>query len=185
MPSAFEVLAQPIRRSIVDALRDGERLVGELADDLGHTQPQTSKHLRVLRDAGFVSVRVDGPRRWYGLRPEPLAELDDWLTPYRWMWENRLDDLGAHLDTMPDHMSDDTHDTPTTRTTPKETPVPADEFLTIDGRPTVRVERHYPHPIDKVWRAVTTSEHLRQLVPEPGRDRSAARGQHAVRSVHG
>ena len=106
MLTAFEVLAQPIRRSILDALRDGEHLVGELADELGHTQPQTSKHLRVLRDAGFVRVRVDGPRRWYGLLPEPLAELDDWLAPYRWMWENRLDHLGAHLDNMPDTASD-------------------------------------------------------------------------------
>ena len=68
---------------------------------LGLTQPLTSKHLRVLRDAGFVTVRVDGPRRWYGLRVEPLAELDDWLAPYRWMWDSRLDRLGAHLDAMP------------------------------------------------------------------------------------
>ena len=102
----FEVLAQPIRRSILDRLRDGEHLVGELADALGLTQPLTSKHLRVLRDAGFVTVRVDGPRRWYGLRVEPLAELDDWLAPYRWMWESRLDRLGAHLDAMPDDEGD-------------------------------------------------------------------------------
>ena len=69
MLTTFEVLAQPIRRSILDRLRDGEQLVGELADALGLTQPLTSKHLRVLRDAGLVTVRVDGPRRWYGLRP--------------------------------------------------------------------------------------------------------------------
>ena len=90
MLTTFEVLAQPIRRSILDRLRDGEQLVGELADALGLTQPLTSKHLRVLRDAGLVTVRVDGPRRWYGVRVEPLAELDDWLAPYRWMWESRL-----------------------------------------------------------------------------------------------
>jgi DNA-binding transcriptional ArsR family regulator len=100
MLTTFEVLAQPIRRSILDALRDGEHLVGELAEALGLTQPLTSKHLRVLRDAGFVTVRVDGPRRWYGLRVEPLAELDDWLAPYRWMWESHLDQLGQHLDSM-------------------------------------------------------------------------------------
>jgi DNA-binding transcriptional ArsR family regulator len=104
--TTFEVLAQPIRRSILDQLRDGERLVGELAEALGLTQPLTSKHLRVLRDAGFVTVRVDGPRRWYGLRVEPLAELDDWLAPYRWMWESRLDRLGAHLEAMPDDEGD-------------------------------------------------------------------------------
>jgi DNA-binding transcriptional ArsR family regulator len=98
--SPFEVLAQPARRSILDHLRGGEFLVGDLAGAVGLTQPATSKHLRVLRDAGLVTARVDGPRRWYGLRAEPLAEIDDWLAPYRWMWESRLDRLGAHLDAM-------------------------------------------------------------------------------------
>jgi DNA-binding transcriptional ArsR family regulator len=106
MLSTFEVLAQPIRRSILDRLRGGEHLVGELAEALGLTQPLTSKHLRVLRDAGLVAVRVDGPRRWYGLRVEPLIDLDDWLTPYRWMWESRLDHLGAKLDAMSDDEGD-------------------------------------------------------------------------------
>ena len=106
MLTTFEVVAQPIRRSILDRLRSGEHLVGALAEDIGLTQPLTSKHLRVLRDAGFVAVRVDGPRRWYSLRVDPLVELDDWLAPYRWMWASRLDDLGAHLDAMPDHEGD-------------------------------------------------------------------------------
>ena len=66
----------------------------------------TSKHLRVLREAGSVTVRVDGPRRWYGLRVDPLVELDDWLAPYRWMWESRLDEVGAHLDAMLDDEGD-------------------------------------------------------------------------------
>src|SRR3954470_1034709 len=79
--TAFEVLAQPIRRSILDRLRHRPHLVGELADALDLPQPSTSKHLRVLRDAGLVAVRVDGPRRWYALRSEPLAELDAWLAP--------------------------------------------------------------------------------------------------------
>jgi DNA-binding transcriptional ArsR family regulator len=108
---AFEVLAQPIRRSILDRLRDGECLFISLPDALRLSQPLASKHLRVLRDAGFVTVRVDGPRRWYGLRVEPLAELDDWLAPYRWMWQARLDQLGAHLDAMPDHPMPDEGDT--------------------------------------------------------------------------
>ena len=112
MVSTFEVLAQPIRRSILDRLRGAECLVGELADAIGLTQPMASKHLRVLRDAGLVNVRVDGPRRWYSLRPDPLVEIDDWLTPYRWMWETHLDRLGAHLDTMPDEAeADDEGDT--------------------------------------------------------------------------
>lgn len=102
MLSTFEVLAQPIRRSILDQLRGTERLVGELVDMLGVEQPQVSKHLRVLRDTGFVEVRVDGPRRWYSVRAEPFVELDGWLTPYRWMWETNLDRLGDHLDNMPD-----------------------------------------------------------------------------------
>lgn len=102
MSTTFEVLAQPIRRSILDRLRHGEQVVGELADALALTQPATSKHLRVLREAGLVTVRTDGPRRWYRLRADPLAEVDDWLAPYRWMWESRLDRLGAHLDTMSD-----------------------------------------------------------------------------------
>ena len=102
MLTTFEVLAQPIRRSILDRLRERPRLVGELTEELNLTQPLTSKHLRVLREAGLVTVRIDGPRRWYTLRTEPLAELDAWLAPYRWMWESRLDRLGAHLDTMPD-----------------------------------------------------------------------------------
>lgn len=107
MSTAFEALAQPIRRSILDRLRERPRLVGELAGELALSQPATSKHLRVLRDAGLVTVRIDGPRRWYTLRTEPLAELDAWLTPYRWMWESHLDRLGAHLDTMPDAMPDE------------------------------------------------------------------------------
>jgi DNA-binding transcriptional ArsR family regulator len=106
MLTTFEVLAQPIRRLVLDRLRGGEQLVGELAEALGLSQPMTSKHLRVLRDAGFVTVRVDGPRRWYSLRVEPLAELDDWLAPYRWMWESSLDRLDAHLDVMPDEEGD-------------------------------------------------------------------------------
>lgn len=100
MPTAFEVLAQPIRRAMLDRLRTGEHLVGDLAASLRITQPLTSKHLRLLREAGLVSVRIDGPRRWYRLRAEPLAEVDDWLAPYRWMWESHLDRLGTHLDAM-------------------------------------------------------------------------------------
>jgi DNA-binding transcriptional ArsR family regulator len=104
--TTFEVLAQPIRRSILDRIRAGEHLVGELAEAIGLTQPLTSKHLRVLRDAGFVNVRVDGPRRWYSLRVEPLIEIDGWLTPYRWMWETHFDRLGVLLDAMPDRQGD-------------------------------------------------------------------------------
>jgi len=96
---AFSVLAEPARRRVLDLLLDGPRPVGELAGLLGLSQPGTSKHLRVLRDAGMVRVRTDGPRRWYELRPEPLAEIDAWLRPYRRFWAANLDALERYLDT--------------------------------------------------------------------------------------
>ncbi len=96
--STFEVLAEPTRRRILDLLRDGERSVGELVERIQLSQPGVSKHLRVLRDAGLVDVRVDAQRRWYGLRPEPLAEVDHWLEPYRRIWARKLDDLERHLE---------------------------------------------------------------------------------------
>jgi DNA-binding transcriptional ArsR family regulator len=102
MPGPYDALAEPTRRRILDLLRDRPRLVGELTEHLGISQPGTSKHLRVLREAGLVSVRQDAQRRWYELRPAPLAEIDAWLEPYRWMWDTRLDALGEHLDAMPD-----------------------------------------------------------------------------------
>jgi DNA-binding transcriptional ArsR family regulator len=98
----FEVLAEPIRRRILDLLRERPRLVGELTAELGLSQPGTSKHLRVLRDAGLVRVRPEGQRRWYELVPEPLAEVDAWLAPYRWMWADRFDALERHLATDPE-----------------------------------------------------------------------------------
>ncbi|MGH3344652.1 MAG: ArsR/SmtB family transcription factor [Carbonactinosporaceae bacterium] len=98
----FEVLAEPRRREILDLLRIGERPVGELVDQLTLSQPAVSKHLKVLREAGLVEVRQDAQRRWYRLRPEPLAEIDAWLAPYRRLWSARLDALERHLDVMPD-----------------------------------------------------------------------------------
>jgi len=97
VPHLLEVLAEPRRRRILDALRGGETSVGVLVDELGVSQPLVSKHLRVLRDAGLVTVRVDGQRRLYRLRPEPLLELDAWLEPYRQLWNDSLDRLEAHL----------------------------------------------------------------------------------------
>jgi DNA-binding transcriptional ArsR family regulator len=94
----FSVLAEPARRDILDLLRDGERSVSELVAALPLSQPGVSKHLRVLREAGLVQVRPEAQRRWYGLRPEPLAELDAWLAPYRRLWAGRLDLLERRLD---------------------------------------------------------------------------------------
>lgn len=103
MTAPFAVLAEPTRRQILDLLLERPRLVGELTDRLGLSQPGTSKHLRVLRDAGLVRVRQDAQRRWYELRPEPLLEVDEWLAKYRRLWADRLDALERHLDTMSEH----------------------------------------------------------------------------------
>lgn len=97
----FAVLAEPRRREILDLLRDGERPVGDLVDHLDLSQPAVSKHLRVLRDAGLVEVRADAQRRLYRLRPDPLAELDAWLAPYRRLWARSLDKLEQHLKENP------------------------------------------------------------------------------------
>ena len=102
LAALVSALADSTRRQILDLLRERPRLVGELTESTGLSQPGTSKHLRVLREAGLVRVRQEAQRRWYELCPEPLAELDDWLAPYRWMWEDRLDALERHLDAMPD-----------------------------------------------------------------------------------
>jgi DNA-binding transcriptional ArsR family regulator len=100
--TTFDVLAEPARRRILDLLLERPRLVGELTEQLGLTQPGTSKHLRILREAGLVRARPEAQRRWYELRPEPLAEIDAWLAPYRRLWTDSLDALERHLDTMED-----------------------------------------------------------------------------------
>jgi DNA-binding transcriptional ArsR family regulator len=94
----FETLADPTRRRIVEALRSGERQVGEIVDQAGIHQSGVSRHLRILHESGFVSVRPDGQRRLYALRPEPFRELDAWLAGYRRLWEARLDRFGAALE---------------------------------------------------------------------------------------
>lgn len=103
MPSSdtIEVIAEPRRRQILDQLREGEQPVQHLVQALAISQPAVSKHLRVLLDAGLVDVRPDGQRRLYRVRPEPLIELDQWLEPYRQMWERSLDRLEQHLTEIP------------------------------------------------------------------------------------
>jgi DNA-binding transcriptional ArsR family regulator len=96
--TTFEVIAEPRRRRILDLLREGPRPVGELVRETGLSQPNTSRHLRVLREAGLVESRPDGQRRLYELRPERLVEIERWLAPYRRIWRRSLDDLERHLD---------------------------------------------------------------------------------------
>ena len=94
----FDVLSDRSRRQILDLLLERERSVSELVGSLGMSQPAVSKHLRVLRDAGLVRVRIDAQKRWYGLEARPLVEVDMWLAPYRRYWADRLDDLERSLD---------------------------------------------------------------------------------------
>src|SRR5919206_778544 len=94
----YDVVADASRRRILDLLRERERSVNELVEALRMSQPGVSKHLRVLREAGLVRVRIDAQRRWYGLDPAPLAEMDRWLARYRRYWADRLDLLERHLD---------------------------------------------------------------------------------------
>ena len=94
----FETLADPTRRLILAALREGERAVGEIVREAGIHQSGVSRHLRILSEAGFVSMRPEGQRRLYALRPEPFRELEAWLGDYRKVWEGRIDRFGAALE---------------------------------------------------------------------------------------
>ena len=100
MESVFNIIAEPNRRAILDLLVSSEQSVGEIERRLRMSQPTVSKHLRVLRDAGFVESTVDAQRRLYRLRPEPLQEIDAWLAPFRRFWELHIDALERHLDRM-------------------------------------------------------------------------------------
>ena len=94
----FQALADPTRRRIVEVLRQGEQQVGDVVGRAGIHQSGVSRHLRILHDSGFVSVRPDGQRRLYALRPEPFRELEEWLDRYRTLWEERLDRFGLALE---------------------------------------------------------------------------------------
>jgi len=94
----FETLADPTRRRIVEVLRDGERQVNDIVRQAGIHQSGVSRHLRILHETGFVSVRPDGQRRLYALRAKPFQEMESWLAGYRQLWEARLDRFGAALE---------------------------------------------------------------------------------------
>jgi DNA-binding transcriptional ArsR family regulator len=135
--SLFEIVAEPNRRAIVSLLATSEQSVGEIERRLGMTQPTVSKHLRVLREAGFVESTVDAQRRLYRLRPEPFQEMDVWLAQFRRFWSAHIDALERHLDRMNlDRMNQDRMNldrtnkdrkdpsTPKTTTTTKKTTRP-------------------------------------------------------------
>ncbi|WP_322012966.1 metalloregulator ArsR/SmtB family transcription factor [Paraburkholderia sp. J12] len=98
MESTFAIIAEPNRRAILTLLADAERSVGDIEEQLNLSQPSVSKHLRVLREAGFVESRVDAQRRLYRIRPEPLMEIDAWLAQFRRYWSAHVDALERHLD---------------------------------------------------------------------------------------
>ena len=100
MESAFEIIAEPNRRAILSLLVSSEQSVGEIERQLRMTQPTVSKHLRVLREAGFVESTVDAQRRVYRLKPDPLQEVEAWLAPFRRFWSAHVDALERHLDRM-------------------------------------------------------------------------------------
>src|ERR1044072_529586 len=100
MESSFAIIAEPSRRTILNLLASSERSVGEIERRLRMPQTSVSKHLRVLREAGFVEARVEAQRRVYQIRPEPLKEVDAWLAPFRRFWEARGDALERHPDRM-------------------------------------------------------------------------------------
>src|SRR6202008_3603100 len=106
MESAFAIIAEPSRRAILSLLASSERSVGDIEEQLGLPQPSVSKHLRVLREAGFVEAPVEPQRRLYRLRPEPLQEIDEWLAPFRRFWSTHVDALERHLDPMNHHPTD-------------------------------------------------------------------------------
>ncbi len=96
--NTFMILSDPNRRQILNLLLDGPRPVNSVVDNIGMSQPVVSKHLRILKDAGLVNVTPDGQRRLYSIRPEPLLEIENWLTPYRAFWKGKIDALSDYLD---------------------------------------------------------------------------------------
>jgi DNA-binding transcriptional ArsR family regulator len=116
--SVFEIIAEPNRRAILSLLVSSQQSVGEIERQLRMPQPTVSKHLRVLREAGFVESTVDAQRRLYRLKPEPFQEVDAWLAPFRRFWSAHVDALERHLDRI-DHMVHTDQPTPTKRKTTK------------------------------------------------------------------
>jgi DNA-binding transcriptional ArsR family regulator len=124
--SVFEIIAEPNRRAILSLLVSSQQSVGEIEHQLRMSQPAVSKHLRVLRDAGFVESTVDAQRRLYRLKPEPFQKLDDWLAQFRRFWSVHIDALERHLDRMDNHgtghhLSTATKSTPTIKKAKKTT----------------------------------------------------------------
>ena len=171
MESSFAIVAEPNRRAILSLLLSSERSVGEIERELRLSQPSVSKHLRVLREAGFVESRIEAQRRLYRLRPEPLMELDAWLVPFRRFWSKHVDALEQHLDKM-DKVppSEDLQRRKEGRDmSSREQYAPgaaSGAEVQKDGEKwTLVLVRDLAHPPAKVWKALTDPEHLREWAP--------------------
>jgi DNA-binding transcriptional ArsR family regulator len=140
MESVFEIIAEPNRRAILSLLVLSEQSVGEIERQLRMTQPTVSKHLRVLRDAGFVESTVDAQRRLYRLRPEPFREVDTWLAQFRRFWSAHIDALERHLDRMDKDRArqDDTGPQPNGSSTPTKSTSSNKKTTTKTTRPKPR-----------------------------------------------
>ena len=122
--SVFEIIAEPNRRAILSLLVLSQHSVGEIERQLRMSQPTVSKHLRVLREAGFVESTIDAQRRLYRLKPEPLQQVDDWLAQFRRLWSTHLDALERHLDRMEHPQSTTTKKKKSKQDTPRPKPRP-------------------------------------------------------------
>src|ERR1700745_4113372 len=168
MQTAFEIIAEPNRRAILGLLVSSQQSVGEIERQLGMPQPAVSKHLRVLREAGFVEARVDAQRRLYRLKPEPLQELDAWLAPFRRFWSVHVDALERHLDRMDQSTPTKKKTRKTLMTDPEQyTPGPASGAqVRKDGEKwTLILVRELRHSPEKVWLALTDPAHLGEWAP--------------------
>ena len=117
--NAFEIIAEPNRRAILGLLASSEQSVGDIERQLNMTQPTVSKHLRVLREAGFVEATVDAQRRLYRIRAEPLQEIDAWLDQFRLFWSAHVDALERHLDLMEEEEKQENNDPKTIHPRPR------------------------------------------------------------------
>jgi DNA-binding transcriptional ArsR family regulator len=167
--SVFEIIAEPNRRAILSLLVSSQQSVGEIERQLRMPQPTVSKHLRVLRDAGFVESTVDAQRRLYRLKPEPLQEVDAWLAPFRRFWSAHVDALERHLDRMDQSNHQPEKEDKEKKMTDRDqyTPGPASGAqIRKDGEKwTLILVRELRHSPEKVWQALTDPAHLREWAP--------------------
>ena len=164
--SSFAIVAEPNRRAILSLLLSSERSVGEIERELRLSQPSVSKHLRVLREAGFVESRIEAQRRLYRLRPEPLMELDAWLVPFRRFWSKHVDALEQHLDKMDEGALRERKEEDMSSREQYAPGAASGAEVRKDGEKwTLVLVRDLRHPPAKVWKALTDPEHLREWAP--------------------